>query len=196
MVARTNGFALLSIACLLFLVGCSGFGQVNQGRVIAYDAAKGLVTLISEPYGQEPPAMKYGVLPPVTIQVPEDPRQMGPAPKAGQLMSVDSQNRKVVVFDPATQTFKSIAFNLVLQRDSVFADDPAVKGVKFPSIDRDRKTITVYSSRQRQLVTFAVPDEYFDLPAGTWAMGDEVRYYYKEPHRALRFMNVTRTGIR
>ncbi len=195
MKSRTTGFTLLCIACLPLLVGCSGFGQVNQGRVIAYDAAKGLVTLVSEAYGQEASAMKYGVLPPVTIQVPNDPGQMGPAPKAGLLLSMDSQNRKVVVFDPPTQSFKSIAFDLVGQRDGVFVDDPAIKGAKFPKIDRDRKTITVYSTQQRQLVTFAVPDEYFDLPPDTWAMGDEVRYYYKDPHKALRLMNVTRTNV-
>jgi hypothetical protein len=195
MASRTRGFALLCAVCMLLLAGCSGFGQVNQGRVIAYNATKGLVTLIPEAHGQEPSAMKYGVLPAVTIQVPDDPGQMGPAPKAGLLMSVDSQNRKVVVFDPATQSLKSIAFNLVGQRDRVFADDPAVKGAKFPRIDRDRKTITVYWPEQRQLVTFVVPDEYFGLPADTWAVGDEVRYYYKDPHKALRLMNVTRTGI-
>jgi hypothetical protein len=195
MASRTKGFALLGMACLLVLMGCGGFGQVNQGRVVEYDPAKGLVTLISEAFGQEASVMKYGVLPPVTIQVPQDPRQMGLAPKAGRLMSVDSQNRKVVVFDPATQSFKSIAFKLIEQRDGLFADDPAVKGAKLPKIDRAQKTITVYSPQQRQLVTFAVLDEYFDLPADTWAMGDEVRYYYKDPHKALRLMNVSSTGV-
>ena len=195
MLGRTSGFALLCIACLLVLVGCGGFGQVNQGRVVAYDAAKGLVTLIPEARGQEPSAMKHGVPPPVTIQVPDDPGQMGPAPKSGRLISLDSQNRKVVVFDPATQSFESIAFKLVGQRDGVFEDDPALKGAKFPKIDRNRKTITVYVPQQRQLVTFAVPDEYFDMPADTWAVGDEIRYYYKDPHKALRLMNVTRTGV-
>jgi hypothetical protein len=195
MKSRTKQFALLCIACLLALVGCSGFGQVNQGRVIAYDAAKGLVTLISEAYGQQTSAMKYGVLPPVTIQIPDDPGQMGPAPKAGRLMSVDSKDRKAVIFDPATQSFKSISVNLVDQREGVFADDTAIKGANYPRIDRNRKTITVYAPDQRRLVTFAVPDEYFDLPADTWATGDEIRYYYKDPRKALRLMNVTRAGI-
>jgi hypothetical protein len=195
MANRMKGLALLGVACLLSLAGCSGFGQVNQGRVIAYDAAKGVVTLISEAYGQESPAMKHGVLPPVTIQVPDDPAQMGPAPKAGHLMSVDVQNRKVVIFDPVSQSFKTIAFTLVGQRDGVFADDPAVKGSTFPKIDRDRRTITVYSPEQRQLVTFSVPDEDFSLSADTWSVGDEVRYYYKDPRKALRLMNVTRTGV-
>jgi hypothetical protein len=33
------------------------------------------------------------------------------------------------------------------------------------------------------------------MPAGTWQAGDVVRYYYKEPGRALRLMNVTRTDL-
>jgi hypothetical protein len=154
-----------------------------------------LITLISETYGQQAPAMKYGVLPPVTIQIPDDPRQMGPAPRAGRLISVDSSNRKVVIYDPATQSFQSIGVNVIARRDGVFPDDPAVKGAALPKIDRERKAITVYSPEHRQLVTFTVPDEYLGLPAETWEMGDEVRYYYKDPHKAIRLMNVTRAGL-
>jgi hypothetical protein len=195
MASRTKNAAVLGIACLLVVAGCGSSGQVNQGRVVAYDAAKGLITLISEAHGQEARAMPCGVLPPVTIQVPSDPSQMGPAPKAGRLISVDRPNRKVVVYDPETQSFKSIAVNFVAHRDGVLPDDPAVKRTGLPKIDRERKTITVYAPESRQLVTFTVGDEYFGLPAETWEMGDVVRYYYKDPHKALRLMNVTRAGI-
>jgi hypothetical protein len=33
------------------------------------------------------------------------------------------------------------------------------------------------------------------MPAGTWRAGDVVRYYYKDPARALRLMNVTATDL-
>ena len=45
------------------------------------------------------------------------------------------------------------------------------------------------------LVTFSVPEEYLALPANTWEAGDEVRIYYKEPGKAARFMNITKTDI-
>ncbi len=182
---------LPGVACLALLAGCGKFGKVNQGRVVEYDAARGLVTLISESSPQDRSSLRYGVLPPVTIQVPDDPAQMGPAPKAGKLMFLDSPNRKLVIFDARAQSFETIPYNLVEQRDGVFADDPSLKGATFPKVDRVRKTITLYSPQRRQLVTFTIPDEYFGLPTDTWKAGDEVRYYYKDPHKALRLMNVT-----
>ena len=33
------------------------------------------------------------------------------------------------------------------------------------------------------------------MPAETWRCGDVVRYYYKEPGKALRMMNVTKTDL-
>ena len=68
-------------------------------------------------------------------------------------------------------------------------------GKKFPIVDKDKKAITVYSGRQKLLVTFSVPEEYLALPANTWEAGDEVRIYYKEPGKAARFMNITKTDI-
>jgi hypothetical protein len=120
---------------------------------------------------------------------------MGPAPQAGKLMLLDTQNRKLVFFDAATQTFQTISYTLIEQRGNVFKDDARIAGAKFPIVDRVKKTITVYLPGQRQLVTFSVPDEYFGLPDDTWRAGDEIRYYYKDPGQALRLMNITRTEL-
>ena len=38
-------------------------------------------------------------------------------------------------------------------------------------------------------------DEYIGLPEATWDAGDEVRIYYKEEGKSLRFMNVSQTDI-
>ena len=62
-------------------------------------------------------------------------------------------------------------------------------------MDRTRKTIAVYSPRDRKLLVFAVPEEYYAMPDDTWKIGDEVRYYYKDPTRALRMMNVSKTDL-
>jgi len=45
------------------------------------------------------------------------------------------------------------------------------------------------------LVTISVPAEYFSLPDYTWDSGDEVRIYFKEQGKALRFMNISKTDI-
>ena len=69
---------LLACAPVLFSLGCSDFGKVEQGRVIAFDSQHGLVTVIldSAATTKKP---KYDVLPPITVKIPADPEEMGPA---------------------------------------------------------------------------------------------------------------------
>jgi hypothetical protein len=62
-------------------------------------------------------------------------------------------------------------------------------------VDRAKKTITLYAAAEHTLITFAVSDDLLALPANTWRAGDVVRYYYKDPARALRLMNVTKTDL-
>jgi hypothetical protein len=64
-----------------------------------------------------------------------------------------------------------------------------------PLVDRARKTVTVYSREQKVQVTFAAGEDLLAMPDDTWRSGDVVRYYYKTPGQALRFMNVTRTDL-
>lgn len=185
--------ALLVLPVLL-LVGCQ-FGEVNQGRVIDYDKEKGLITYIRDSNYMDPDNPRYDMLPPIIIKIPEQPKEMGPEPEAGKRMLLDYQNKEIVIFDTMTQDFLTINYTLIEQHDGVFRDDPMVAGRIFPIVDQEKKTITVYSARQMELVTFSVPDEYFYLPEETWKAGDEIRYYYKDPEQALRLMNVTKTDI-
>jgi hypothetical protein len=178
---------LICIAAALVLAGCGDLGRVQQGRVIAYDAQTKQVTLI-----QEPPAAdrsSYGVLPPVTIQSPADPNEMGPAPAAGGLMRLDTKNRRIVIYDRAQQAFRTIPYTPLVERRNV-AKSPGP-----PVVDRKAKTITLYGSRDRTVITFAATDDLLAMPADTWRGGDVVRYYYKDPARALRLMNVTKTDL-
>jgi len=195
MTGRKKWMALPPISLLVFLSGCGTFGKVNQGRVIGFDRERGLVTFIEDSNYREPGKPRYDVLPPLTIRIPGDRQAMGPAPQAGKLMLLDTQNRKLVFFDAATQTFQTISYTLIEQRDNIFKDDARIAGAKFPIVDRVKKTIAVYLPGQRQLVTFSVPDEYFALPDDTWRAGDEIRYYYKDPGQALRLMNISRTDL-
>ncbi len=181
-------------AFLLFLVcGCE-LGQVDQGRVIAFDPQKGEVTLIQDKRA-EPGNPDYNTLPPHTYTIPKDPAEMGPVPVAGKRLKLDVQAKEIVIFDEATQNFKTIPITIIDMRTGIGRDHPLVRGKTFPIIDQEKKTITEYSLRQRLLITFTVPEEYFNLPPETWEAGDEVRIYYKEPGKALRMMNITRTDI-
>ncbi|MEK7407384.1 MAG: DUF4881 domain-containing protein [Acidobacteriota bacterium] len=168
---------------------------MNEGQVIAYDREKGLVTLISDSNYREPGGPKFDVLPPITIRVPEKASEMGPAPAGGRLMRLDTRNCQAVVFDSAAQDLKTIGYSPVEQHLKVAGDDGRLRGVAFPVVDRQRKTVTVYARREQALVTFTVPDEFLALPEDSWREGDEIRYYYKDPGQALRLMNVTRTEI-
>lgn len=184
---------LLPALLLILVCGCE-LGQVDQGRVIAYDPQKGIVTLIQDKRA-EPGNPDYNTLPPHTYKIPEDPGEMGPVPVAGKRIKLDVKAKEIVIYDDATQNFKTIPFTIIDMRTGIGTDHPLVRGKTFPIIDREKKTITEYSRRQRLLITFTVADEYFNLPPETWEAGDEVRIYYKEPGKALRMMNITRTDI-
>ena len=174
---------------------CGELGKVDQGRVIAFDGSQGLVTLIGASATKNTRDSRYDVLPPVTVLVPRDPEEMGPAPEAGKLMEFDLERSVLLVFDAGRQSFRRIGFSLIHQEQNVGVRDPRVAGKQFPVLDRTSRTITIYSPWQRLLAKISVAGEYWDLPEDTWRFGDEVRYYYKDRRQALRMMNVTKTDI-
>jgi len=191
--------AVLLILPIAFISGCE-YGKVDQGRVVKMDRDKGTVTLIRDANNdaQNP---DYTHLPAIVYTTPKDPHEMGPEPKAGLRMKLDTKKKEITVYDPSAQKFKTIQYTLIDQKENVAKEDPAVwdasqkKSKKFPAVDKDKKTITIYSGRQHILTTFSLPEEYFSLPESTWDAGDEVRIYYKEDGKALRLMNVSKTDI-
>ena len=185
--------ACLAATLVLGGLGCSELGKVDQGRVIAFDNAKATVTFIND-VKHDPANPDYSGAP-MTFALPTDPADRGEDPKPGKRMKLDAKTREIVIYDAGTQSMKKITYTLIDQKEKVAKDDPLVKGKKFPLVEKDKKAITIYSGRQKILTTFSLPDEYFALPADTWEAGDEVRVYYKEPGKALRFMNITRTDI-
>jgi hypothetical protein len=120
---------------------------------------------------------------------------MGPEPKAGLRMKLDAKAKEITIFDPAAQNFKKIAYTLIDQKEGVDKSNPLVAGKQFPMVDKSKKAITIYSGRQKILTTFTVPEEFFAMPDDTWDAGDEVRIYFKEPGKALRLMNISKTDI-
>lgn len=183
-------FALLPLT----LIGCGGFGQVEQGRVIEYDREKGKVTMILDSNARPHGMPRYDVLPPITVRVPSDPSEMGPAPEAGRLLAVDSERRQIVTYDAAGGRLRTVSYVPIEERRSVRPNDPRLR-MRLPLVNREKGTITLYEPRQRVLLTFSASSGQLGLPVETWKAGDEVRYYYKQPDRALRMMNVTKTDL-
>jgi len=191
---------LLVALPVVLLMGCSDPGKVDQGRVIKYDKETKILTMIRDKANdaQNP---DYTSLPPVTYTMPTNPEEVGPEPKAGGRMKIDNKKNQITIFDPATQSFKTIDFIMVDFKENIDKNHPLVydkdaeKAKKFPVIDKDKKTVTIYSGRQKTLSVIQLPEEYFTMPDSTWDAGDEARVYYKEEGKALRFMNVSKTNI-
>jgi len=191
---------VLALLPLLLCLGCGERGKVDQGRVIEFDKAKGTVTLIrdSSPNPKKP---DYTMLPPFTCQIPTNPKEMGADPKAGYRMKLDTERNEITIFDPASESFKTIHYVPVDHKENIAKDNDLVfdkakkESRKFPVVDRAKKTISIYSARQKLLLTFTVPDEYLSLPEKAWDSGDEVRLYCKEKGKAARLMNISKTDI-
>ncbi len=188
---RRNPLLILALAAVLLAAGCGDFGTVEQGLVVAATGDQLTLILDSDPGG----APVYDRLPPVTVRVPQDPSQMGPAPSAGGLIQLDTAAGKVTVFVAASQKLETIPVEVLERQGDVYPDSPAVAEAHVPVIDKAAKTVKLYSPRTREMVTLSVPEQYLDLSAETWTAGDEVRYYFKDPGQALRMMNVSDTEI-
>ena len=191
---------LLVALPLALLLGCSEPGKVDQGRVIKFDEATKTMVLIRDKANdtQNP---DYTYLPPVTYVLPADPAEIGALPKAGGRMKIDNKKNQITIFDPASQNFKTIDFIMVDFKENIDKNHPLVydkeadKAKKFPVVDKEKKTVTIYSGRQKTLSVIQLPEEYFAMPDSTWDAGDEARVYYKEEGKALRFMNISKTNI-
>ncbi|MGC8720920.1 MAG: DUF4881 domain-containing protein [Thermodesulforhabdaceae bacterium] len=193
-----TGWILTVVAALSLTVSGCNFGKVDEGRTIKYDKERQIVTIIRNVGDEKNP--KYEG-PPISYKMPADPNERGPEPKEGGRLNLDIARQQITIFNPQSQKIETIPITIVDKKENVDKTDPLVfdtaqgKPKKFPIVDKERKTITIYSSRQKLLVTFSLPEEYFNLPASTWDAGDVVRIYYKEEGKARRFMNVTQTDI-
>ncbi len=191
-----NVYLLTFLAVLTgaLILGCGDLGKVDQGRVISVNKTNGTVTLIQDKKA-EPGKPDYSVLPPHIYLLPQNPEEMGPEPKTGLRMKLDMDKKIITIYAPEAQAFKDIPFEIVDQKTGRAKDNPLVAGKKLPAVDKEKKTLTIYSGRQKLYAVVALPEEYLDRPIATWDAGDEVRIYYKEPGKALRLMNISKTDI-
>lgn len=193
MVRKLGWLTLLVLLPLALVFGCGDRGKVVQGRVISKDKDKKQVDLVLD-VKHELGNPIYDQLPPVTYEFPSDPAEMGPEPKAGNLMEVDPDKKEITIYDAASQSFVNIPYKPIEVITNVSIRDPRAQE-KFPKVDRDKKTITVYHKRKRLITTFSLPEEYFKMPDETFGFGDEVRIYAKLPGKSHRLMNISETDI-
>ncbi len=191
----------LVIAMLSFgVLGCDEYGKVDQGRVVAFDKDKGTVTVI-EDKNMDQMNPDYAILPPHTYKMPVDPAERGADPKVGMRLKLDVDKKFIKIFNMQTQAIEDLPITIVDVQKDIAKEHPLVwdkeknAAKKFPAIDKEKKTISIYSGRQKMLATFSVPEQYFGFPENTWDAGDEVRIYWKEKGTAIRFMNITKTDI-
>jgi hypothetical protein len=176
-------------AAALCTTGCTDYGSVEQGRVIAFNKKTGQVTMIRDSTGGAKPQAAYNGLPPILVKSPADPDEMGPDPQAGRLMDVDLKNHVVTIYDSTANQMRTLSYTPLEEKHNV------AKGTGLPLVDKEKRKISVYWREAHTVVTFPATDEMLAMPADAWKAGDIVRYYFKDPAQALRMMNVTRTDL-
>ena len=194
-----------SVGLMLGIAGCdtSKYGRVEQGRVVAFDAEKRVVTVVHDS-AIDPVHPVYDTMPAVDFTLPNDPAEVGPQPKAGQRLKLDIEKKEIELYDIPKANLVYLPIEIVdlqqkIDRTHPLVYDATAKAAKpFPIIDAEKNTVTIYSSRQKVLCTFIIPEGYADrnvYPLSTWDAGDEVRIYFKTEGQALRFMNISKTDI-
>ncbi len=190
---RTTFLKLIALFVFCLSLAACEFGQVEQGRCVAFDPDKQTFTLVLDvKHDVENPSYTGGIM---NYTLPADPDEIGPLPTPGGRVMIDQEKNLITLYLNGELVNVPVEFTDI--QKGVASHNPKVKDVKYPIIDKEQGTVTEYSRRLQEIVTFKVPAEYIDLPASTWEAGDEIRIYYKEnaKHQALRLMNVTKTNI-
>lgn len=184
-------------AAVLALAGCSDYGQVVQGRTVAFKDEGGVktVTFIKDA-GIDDAHPQYTVLPAESFTLPTDPAEIGQLPKVGLRMKIDTDKKIITMYNPEKGAFEELMFELVQNDTGVTPQHPLVVDKKFPVVNAAERTVTIFSRRQSLLSTIRLSEADFSrYKEADWDAGDEVRMYYKEQGKALRYMNVSRTDL-
>lgn len=192
---RNLVLTLVMAGSLALLAGCNFDGGVEQGRCVAFDpAAKTMTIVVDVTHDQFNPHYSGGVH---VFKLPAEAKDMGPVPVVGGRLMVDVPKNSVLIYDKKTNSVHDLAVQFTDVEKNVGADHPKVKGKTFPLVDKEQQTVTVYSRRQKALITFKIPAEALDYPPYVWTAGDEMRVAFRNAQKtqSIRIMNVTKTNI-
>lgn len=192
---------LLALASLS-LAACGDYGQVEQGRTVAFNPDTKIVTIIKDS-GIDDRNPHYDVLPPHDFKLPDDPAELGALPTPGLRAKFDVEKNIITMFNPQTKQFDQIPFQLLRKKDNadfrlktpeLFGADGKAK--TFPVVSEANQSMELYSARQKLFAEIKLsPEDFARYKPSEWNAGDEVRIYYKQEGVALRFMNITKTDM-
>lgn len=153
---------------IVSLFASAAVAETIMGRVVDFDKAKRIITIVKD--ANKDKANPDFQLPPVSFELPSDVDRV----KAGKRIKLDLKENKLKYFDDASASFKTIDFTLVEKKEGIEAEDPIVANASFPAIDKEKKTVAIYSRRQKVLTIISVPDEALELPVKTYDSGDDL----------------------
>ena len=194
----------LLVLASLVLAGCGEHGKVEQGRTVAFDKNKAEVTIIVDSNIDLKKPPNYATLPAHVYAMPSDPNERGQDPVPALRMNFDVEKKIITMYNPQTKAFENLPFEVVADHKSVDVrrrhplvwDAAAGKAIQFPKVDAANRTVEIYSRRQLRLTTIKLSEaDFAKYKDKDWDAGDEVRIYYKEQGKSLRFMNITKTDI-
>ena len=199
-------WSLLIVSAMAFmLAACGSYGEVEQGRVVAFNKDMMEVTFIKDTTtdDQHP---HHDALPALVMKMPLDPNEIGPWPEVGLRLTLDLKNNLIIMYNPETESIDKLSFEVVSRHDNVDArkrhplvyDATAQQLRKFPMVNSEERTVTVYSARQKVLTTIRLSaDDFNRYEEADWAAGDEIRVYFhlNEKDQMRRYMNLTKTDF-
>jgi hypothetical protein len=208
MVRKILPLLLVLLACLM-LAGCGEYGKVEQGTVMI--AGKDKVTIIVDNNMDPKKPADYTskielhewVLPPVGDE-------RGAEANAGLCLHLDVAKKVITMYNPREKKIEKLSFEVINditrgirlnRRNEVLHNVKVIRAAAdFPVVDEANKTVQLFYRRlegnQSRLTTIKLADaDFAKFQKKEWGAGDEVRIYFKEPGKALRFMNITKTDI-
>ena len=177
------------LAASMGLAACSGedYGKtIEQGRCVAFGNGKVSFVRDTNVDPKKAPNFENTVL---EFTLPSDPKEIGPEATAGNFIDFDVEKKEVKVF--ADGALKTVTVDVVNEQKGVESHNSAVKGKKFPIINKDKGEVTIYY--KKILATLKMPAG-MDSEAA-WTKGDDVRVFTTEKGKARRFMNISKTNI-
>lgn len=159
---------MFSTVAMSFLASVA-LAEEIMGRCVAFDKAKNTITIVKDANNDK--ANPNFQLPAATYEVPSGAEPV----KSGKRIKLDTKENKLKYYDDASSSFKTIDFTPVEKKEGVEPTDALVANSKFPVVDKEKKTVSIYSKRQKVLTVISVSAEAAALPENTYDSGDDLK---------------------